>query len=109
MFLIAGMLVGGAWTAYKQESKVWTFMAAVIALAGTVTGSVRMNGEMQELAKHSKNQNNNRVPAPVHASTAAAQLGPDPTQPPALVSLWKVPGCAPTMVAVAAPFGAWSN
>ncbi|NMF31044.1 hypothetical protein HF851_01980 [Corynebacterium ammoniagenes] len=46
MFLIAGMLVGGAWTAYKQGSKFWTFMAAVLALAAMATAIVWMIGEM---------------------------------------------------------------
>lgn len=46
MFLVAGMLVGGAWTAYKQGSKFWTFVAAVLALAATATAIAWMTGEM---------------------------------------------------------------
>jgi len=46
MFLVAGMLVGGAWTAYKQGSKFWTVMAAVLALAATAAAIAWMMGEM---------------------------------------------------------------
>lgn len=46
LFIFAGFLVGGAWTMYKQGSRVMTFvlgLLAVIALAGAV---MWMMGEM---------------------------------------------------------------
>ena len=60
------------------------------------------------MAKNGKNENKNRLHTVDDTSTPAPKLGPDATQAPAKVSLWKVPGFAPTMVAVAAAFGAWS-
>ncbi|APT94724.1 membrane protein [Corynebacterium stationis] len=47
MFMVAGMLVGGAWSAYKQGSKFWTVMAAVLALAAAGAAIAWMIGEMQ--------------------------------------------------------------
>lgn len=41
-------------------------------------------------------------------NTPAPKMGPDASLAPEKMSLWKVPGFAPTMVAVAAAFGAWS-
>ncbi|CCE54087.1 MAG: hypothetical protein ACTIA3_00815 [Corynebacterium casei] len=46
MFLVAGMLVGGAWTAYKQGAKFWTAIAAILALAASATAIAWMIGEM---------------------------------------------------------------
>lgn len=31
LFLIAGLLAGGAWTAYQQGAKFWTAVAAALA------------------------------------------------------------------------------
>ncbi|WP_300907332.1 MFS transporter [Corynebacterium stationis] len=60
------------------------------------------------MAKNGKNFNRNRLHSLDDATTPAPKLGPDATQAPEKVTLWKVPGFAPTMVAVAAAFGAWS-
>lgn len=61
------------------------------------------------MAKNRKNADNKiRLHTVDDANTPAPKLGPDASQAPEKMSLWKVPGFSPTMVAVAAAFGAWS-
>lgn len=46
MFLVAGMALGGAWTAYKNDSKLWTIIAALVGVVATVTALSWLVAEM---------------------------------------------------------------
>lgn len=60
------------------------------------------------MAKNRKNDKQIRLHTVDETHSPAPKLGPDASLAPEKMSLWKVPGFAPTMVAVAAAFGAWS-
>ena len=46
MFLVAGMALGGAWTAYKNDSKLWTIIAALVGVVATATALSWLVAEM---------------------------------------------------------------
>lgn len=46
MFLVAGMAFGGAWTAYKNESKLWTIIAALVGVVAVATALSWLVAEM---------------------------------------------------------------
>ncbi|ALC06282.1 putative membrane protein [Corynebacterium deserti GIMN1.010] len=46
LFLIAGLFVGGAWSAYKSDNKILMVLAGVIAFAAAGGGIFWMIGEM---------------------------------------------------------------
>ncbi|BAU96434.1 hypothetical protein N24_2172 [Corynebacterium suranareeae] len=46
LFLIAGLCVGGAWSAYKSENKILMVVAGLIAVAAAAAGILWMLGEM---------------------------------------------------------------
>ncbi|ANE04355.1 hypothetical protein [Corynebacterium crudilactis] len=46
LFLIAGLFIGGAWSAYKSENKVLMIIAGLIAVAATAGGILWLLGEM---------------------------------------------------------------
>lgn len=47
LFMIAGLLVGGAWGAYKNGSTTWAVILGVIALVALAAGGTWMYGELQ--------------------------------------------------------------
>lgn len=49
LFLIAGMLVGGAWTAYRNESVWWTIVASVLAVAALGASLAWLVSEMRSV------------------------------------------------------------
>ncbi|AIT61417.1 hypothetical protein [Corynebacterium doosanense] len=46
LFLLAGLLVGGAWSAYQGSSKVATILMAVLAALATAAALVILLGEI---------------------------------------------------------------
>ena len=46
LFLIAGLFVGGAWSAYKSDNKVLMIVAGLIAVAAAAGGILWLLGEM---------------------------------------------------------------
>ena len=46
LFIIAGLFVGGAWSAYKSENKILMVVAGLIAVAAAAAGILWMLGEM---------------------------------------------------------------
>ncbi|MBK4137649.1 hypothetical protein GWO53_05820 [Corynebacterium macginleyi] len=44
LFLLAGLLVGGAWSAYQQDSKFLTVVAALLAVITVVAAIAWMVG-----------------------------------------------------------------
>lgn len=46
LFLIAGLFVGGAWSAYKSDNKVLMIVAGLIAVAAAGGGVLWLLGEM---------------------------------------------------------------
>ena len=47
LFLLAGLLVGGAWSAYQQDSKFWTISTSLLAVVAAAAGIAIMIGAMQ--------------------------------------------------------------
>ncbi|MEX3513853.1 MULTISPECIES: hypothetical protein [unclassified Corynebacterium] len=47
LFLLGGLLLGGAWTAYQSGSRFWTIVAAALGGITTITALIWMIGEMQ--------------------------------------------------------------
>ncbi|AIK85536.1 membrane protein [[Brevibacterium] flavum] len=46
LFLIAGLFVGGAWSAYKSENKILMVAAGLIAVLAVAGGILWLLGEM---------------------------------------------------------------
>lgn len=46
LFLIAGLFVGGAWSAHKAENRILTVVAAAIAVVAAAGGLFWMMGEL---------------------------------------------------------------
>lgn len=46
LFLIAGLFVGGAWSAYKSDNKILMVLAGLIAVAAAAGGILWLMGEM---------------------------------------------------------------
>lgn len=46
LFLFAGLLVGGAWSAYQNGSKFWTIVAGLLAAVSTAAALAWLVGEM---------------------------------------------------------------
>lgn len=46
LFLLAGLLIGGVWSAYQNSSKVMTTIMAVLAAAATLAAVMLLIGEM---------------------------------------------------------------
>lgn len=47
MFLLAGLLVGGAWSTYKNGAKTLTIILAIMAAMAAAAGVLWMVGELQ--------------------------------------------------------------
>lgn len=47
LFLVAGLLVGGAWSAYQNGSKFLTIVAGLLAVITTAAALAWMIGEMR--------------------------------------------------------------
>ena len=46
LFAVAGLLVGGAWSAYQAETRAMTYIAAIGAAIAFTAGVLWMIGEM---------------------------------------------------------------
>ncbi|BAC18810.1 hypothetical protein HMPREF0290_2032 [Corynebacterium efficiens YS-314] len=46
LFIIAGLFIGGAWSAYKAENKIGMFVAGAIGIIAAVAGILWTIGEM---------------------------------------------------------------
>ncbi|MBD8028888.1 hypothetical protein H9627_00855 [Corynebacterium sp. Sa1YVA5] len=46
LFIIAGLFIGGAWSAYKAENKMGMFVAGAIGIIAAVGGILWTMGEM---------------------------------------------------------------
>jgi membrane protein len=46
LFAVAGLLVGGAWSAYQAENRAMTYIAAIGAAVAFTTAVLWMIGEM---------------------------------------------------------------
>ncbi|WP_298086917.1 hypothetical protein [uncultured Corynebacterium sp.] len=47
LFIVAGFLVGGAWTAYQSGSRVMTFVLGLLAVLATAGAVMWMMGAME--------------------------------------------------------------
>ncbi|PFG28453.1 hypothetical protein [Corynebacterium renale] len=44
LFAVGGLLIGGAWSAYQAESKLWTVIAGVLGVMAALGGVLWMVG-----------------------------------------------------------------